>query len=365
MNDATLVVGCMTGTSIDALDAALVRVRGEGLELECALQAAESWPLGALAPRLRDAAEQRAMTSGEFARLAHDFGKFHAECLGGWLGGLGITPDLVVVHGQTVFHQPPVSWQLINPAPIAARLGAPVVFDLRQADLAAGGQGAPITPMADAVLYRGAGPAYAVINLGGFCNLTIIDRRGGEVSVRGRDVCACNQVIDAAARAGLGVAFDEDGRAALRGRADERAGGELMAILAAQSGGGRSLGTGDESGAWAARWARTLPGEDLAATACAAVGACIDSALPLDIPAAIVAGGGVRNRALMRELARHSRVPIRPSDELGIPASYREAAAMAVLGEWCRQGVPITVPGVTGCSAPAPVSGHWVRPGRG
>jgi 1,6-anhydro-N-acetylmuramate kinase len=165
--------------------------------------------------------------------------------------------DLVAVHGQTVFHAPPVSWQLLSAAPIAHALRVPVVFDLRAADLACGGQGAPITPIADFVLFRDEEENRAVVNLGGFCNVTLLERGSSlELSrVRARDVCACNQVLDAVARACLGRAFDEGGSRAASGRVD--AGSYASCSRSSRhSRARRSLGTGDELGALVARHAR-------------------------------------------------------------------------------------------------------------
>ncbi len=102
--------------------------------------------------------------------------------------------DLVVAHGQTVYHAPPLSWQLCAPGPIAHALQVPVLCDLRSADIAAGGQGAPITPIADHILFRHAREARAVVNLGGFCNITTLPAGDDATRVRGGDVCACNQV---------------------------------------------------------------------------------------------------------------------------------------------------------------------------
>lgn len=354
----------MTGTSIDALDAALLRIEGAGLSMSARVVETASWPLGELAADLRSAAGQGKQSAAWFASLAHRFGLFHAECLSGWLDRLGGRPDLACVHGQTVFHSPPVSWQLINPAPIAQRLGCPVVFDLRAADLAASGQGAPITPIADWVLFRGARTTRAVVNLGGFCNITVLPAGAGPAGVRGFDVCACNQVLDACARRGLGRSFDEDARAALTGTPDPDASGELRTLLAAQRAAGRSLGTGDEAGAWVERRAAHLSGADLCATACAAVGAVVASACA-GADELLLAGGGARNPALVGAVAGSASRSVRSTDELGIPAAYREAAAMALLGALCDDGVPITLPAVTGCAGPAPLSGSWCggRPG--
>jgi anhydro-N-acetylmuramic acid kinase len=170
------VVGVMTGTSIDGIDAALVRITGRDLEMQAELVGHVSHPLRNLADSLRRAAVQIPMSAGEFAQIAWMFGDLHANVIGDVLDDHNLGLDLICVHGQTVFHQPPISWQLINPAPIAARFACPVVSDLRQADLAAGGQGAPLTPIADWVLFRDPRKARAIANLGGFCNATILPR---------------------------------------------------------------------------------------------------------------------------------------------------------------------------------------------
>lgn len=363
MNAGRLVIGCMTGTSIDGLDAAAVRLLGDGLEMRAELVAARSWPLDELAPELRAVAEQRPMTAGQMAGVAWRFGEFHARCLAELVNSLGERPHLIAVHGQTVFHKPPVSWQLINPAPIAQALGCPVVFDLRQADLAAGGQGAPITPIADVVLYRAAGGDFVVANLGGFCNVTLVQysSEGILAVVEGGDVCACNQVLDAVARGALGCAYDRGGSAALGGTADPAARHELTQLLRAQARSKRSLGTGDESLAWVKRYADRINGADLAASACAAIGGLV-ATVGTGRERLILAGGGVRNAALVRAIVESAETSVAVSDDFGVPASMREAMAMAVLGELCRQRVPITIAGITGRAEPGPVSGHWVLP---
>ena len=170
-----LAAGCMTGTSLDALDAALVSVAGHGLEMKATFLRGRTFPLGPLARRLRALAEQEPRRAGEIAVLARDFALFHLDALRRLCceKPRGFRrPDLVCIHGQTVFHAPPVSWQLLNPAPIAYGLKTPVVYDLRAADLACGGQGAPLTPLADWVLYGSVAEPRVIVTLGGFCNLT-------------------------------------------------------------------------------------------------------------------------------------------------------------------------------------------------
>ncbi len=355
------VVGCMTGTSVDGLDVALVEVRGTGLEMVCRVLRLGTRQLGTLQKPLRALADGAAMTAGAIATLAHDFGVLHAEAIAEVLAGK--RADLVCVHGQTVFHTPPVSWQLLNPWPIVRRIGARVVYDLRGADLAAGGQGAPITPIADAVLL-GSRPelasGFAVVNLGGFANYTAVPAADGTRlaerlgQIRGGDVCVCNQLLDRIARERLGVAFDADGARAAAGRVDAAACERLVAMIRPREK-GRSLGTGDESFAWVEE-TRSLSGDDAAATACEAIGRVLGESLR-GFATVLLAGGGARNRSLAAAIGRHAG-QVRLIDEFGIAATHREAIEFAVLGALCEDRVAITLPAVTGVEV-APISGAW------
>ncbi len=367
----------MTGTSIDALDAALVRVTGVGPAMSARFLRAVSVPLndGAdpLAPRLRALAEQRAIAARDIAALARDFALLHVSAIRQLLAQAGdAPPDLIAVHGQTVFHAPPLSWQLMHPAPIAHALRVPVVFDLRAADLAAGGQGAPITPIADFILFRSAAEPRTIVNLGGFCNITVLPavaEGGGAESaaldhITGADVCPCNHLLDAVARRCLNSPYDPDGRHAAAGRADSAALDDLAQRLAHIARSGRSLGTGDELTAWIDGHAPRLAGSDLSATACAAIARTIvAAAAPAPGTRLVLAGGSTRNLALVGAIrAAHAAGQVCLSDELGTPGAYREAAAMAVLGALCQDRVPITLARVTRVQAPAPIAGHWVLP---
>jgi 1,6-anhydro-N-acetylmuramate kinase len=348
-----LVVGCMTGTSLDGLDTVLAEISGRGLRLRAQVVARRSVSLGRLAPRLRAVAEQQPQTAREITALARDFGLLHARTIRRLCGDRH--PDLIVAHGQTVFHAPPLSWQLLNPAVIAEALGTTVISDLRAADLAAGGQGAPITPLADLLLYGDRRERRTVINLGGFCNLTRLPAGTDPAGVAGGDVCACNQVLDGVARSALGKPYDGGGKAALRGTSNPAAERDLVRRLTAQRRAGRSLGTGDELLAWIAR--HPLPPADLARTACAAIAQVIvTAALPAD--RLVLAGGGTRNGALHAELVARAGVTVSTSDELGIAAGDREALGMAVLGALAQDGIPLTLSQVSHVGRP-PRAGAW------
>lgn len=350
------IVGCMTGTSLDGIDAALVRIDGRGLEIRAELV---RWCAAPLPGRsmLRELTTG-CRTAGGFARAARLLGEAHGDVIGTLLQGDPC--DFIAVHGQTVHHAPPDSWQLLNPWPIAASLSVPVVYDLRGADLAAGGEGAPITPLADWVLFRDHHGSRTVLNLGGFASMSVIPARCTDphAELSGRDVSPCNHVLDAVARARLGRAFDADGAAAAAGCVDARVAGELARALA--HGDGRSLGSGDECGDRAVAMTADLGAMDACATACEAVAESVAGAAPSD-GAVIVAGGGVRNGPLMDGLRRRLGGRCNVSDAFGVPAQAREAVCMAVLGALVSDRVGATVPGITGARGPV-IAGSWVLP---
>jgi anhydro-N-acetylmuramic acid kinase len=347
----------MSGTSIDGIDAALVRIDGTGLSMRAHFIRGCSVALVDLAPALRAVAEQRPHTAGELARIALDFAQLHVSALTELI--ISDRIDLIAIHGQTVFHKPPISWQLFNAAPVAAHFTVPVVSDLRAMDIARGGQGAPITPLADWVFFRDREHERVVINLGGFCNLTHLPKDCQPEAISGEDVCACNQLLDAVARQTLGCDFDQDGAHAAAGAIDDAAFNELSLLLTSQAGSGRSLGTGDELAGAVKRLHGRMHGPDIARTACAAVAQTIADRTHTAV--AIAAGGGVRNRTLFSELASRLNGSLLTSDDLGLPATYREAAEMAVLGALSQDRVPITLPRVTGVQH-APLSGSWTLP---
>lgn len=377
MTTARHIIGCMTGTSIDALDAALVRIEGKGLEVRATLVRLVSRPLGPLAPRLRALAEQMPHTAGDIATLSRDFSLLHVDVIKELAAGTAPIHS-ICAHGQTIYHNPPVSWQLLNGALIAQQAQTKVVFDLRAADLATGGQGAPITPIADCVLFAHPTEPRTVVNLGGFCNFTTLpaltaegDLAGARAaalpSVCGGDVCACNHVLDTIARRVLGTPFDTDGAAALTGQVHDEALDDLLGVFAAQSASGRSLGTGDEVASWIGRqWkgGAGVHGPDLCATACEAIADTAWRAIGRrtgDVQRVLLAGGGAMNKALVNAFASIATCPVELTDAHGVPANAREAVCFAVLGALCEDRVPITLPSITGVQTP-PVSGVWAWP---
>lgn len=392
-----LVVGCMTGTSLDGLDAALIAVTGHGLDLYASLVGTASFDLGELHPGLRH--DLRRMASGEaltplaFLLAARRLGELHAHAVESLCRREGATTiDLVVAHGQTIWHAPNdraatadagVSWQLFDPWPVVRRLRVPVLYDLRQADLIAGGQGAPITPLADCVLFRSTRCARFVINLGGICNVTHLPIAATPEQVRGGDIGPCNLLIDGVVRLlHPDQRFDTDGKLASAGRPDPR----FAQIVRRTSPffarpWPRSTGREDFTDAWVKQVVTearaTIAERDLVASAVDAVAAIIaDAAGEAQREAGaggagagamelILAGGGARNPVLAARIAHHaSRVglaAVRTSDELGVPVEAREAMEFAVLGALSQDGVAITLPGITGAKEPGR-AGVWALP---
>lgn len=359
-------VGCMTGTSIDALDAALLKIEGHGLEMTAHLQETVNRSLGPLGASLRKIANQTPTTAKEIAEIAKAFGEFHADTIKTLIGKKIV--DFISIHGQTVFHHPPLSWQLINPHPIALKFNVPVVFDLRGSDLAHGGEGAPLTPLADFIFYR-ASERRAIVNLGGFCNITLLPAvhqqekavlEAAITEIQGKDICACNQVLDHLARTLFNTPYDDNGKQAAQGNIQEEPFNKLVEDLLSQTDDRTSLGTGDELAGWLEQCQNIFAPQDLARTACAAIATVIIKCTA-GAERLILAGGGASNLVLKEELTRRSKVPVELSDNYGPPASTREAAAFAVLGALCQDRVPITLPQVTGVKKP-PISGTWILP---
>ncbi|MFM7807714.1 MAG: anhydro-N-acetylmuramic acid kinase [Planctomycetota bacterium] len=353
-------IGAMTGTSLDALDASLVRTEGSGLDLRVRVERHITHALDPVRARLRAACDGAAMSAKDFATLALDFGRLHADALAPLAERRPIA--VAAIHGQTVFHAPPVSWQLLNPWPIAQRLGCAVASDLRGGDLAAGGQGAPITPLADWIAFRHT-KATAIVNLGGFCNITWLPAAAqGPAAIRGADICPCNHLLDASARKALGTPYDPDGTGARAGAVSEPEARGLAALLERAEAAGRSLGTGDEATGWVE--ASKLPPHALLATVAHAVGVHIGrAAVRAGHDRVVLAGGGSRNAALTAAIRVGAPdAEVLASAEVGVPVEARESMEMAILGLLALDRTPITLPAVTGRGASRCVDAVWCLP---
>jgi len=378
MTSPRRAIGFMTGTSLDGIDAALVTTRGVGRDLAVSAIELASRSFGPEIDDLRRFAAGEPLPAAAIADIAAAVGRRHAALIRDvWPDA---EPDLVVLHGQTVTHRPPRSWQLVDPWPVAATVACPIACDLRHADLAAGGRGAPITPRADAILYRDLrreDDTTVVVNLGGFVNVTLLPETDPDHAI-GFDCCPCNHLLDAASRAALDAPFDADGKVTATGTIDPRTAGTLQETIAGLAREARSGGDGDEhrdaAVAVAEAAARAGRVADGFATIAAAIAAATvdpvarrldDAALP---PPRrwILAGGGTRNRGLVDRLTEtiERRWPgsvVEAGIVAGVPPEGREAAAMAVLGLLAMDGVPVTTAASTGRDSRIPADGLWIR----
>ena len=353
----------MSGTSLDGIDAALVKIHGKGLDQRIDLVRHIHGPLGDAAETLKSLANGQALPPADWAMAARSLGARYGELA--LEVAQGTQPDLICIHGQTVHHVPPHSIQLINAAPIAQAMNCPVVHDLRASDLACGGEGAPITPLADWILFRGNEPV-TIVNLGGFCNVTHLPAdMGWEESIQhieAHDVCPCNHLLDLAARRYLKQAFDFNGETAIRGNCRHGEANEIVDMLKHSRSLDRSLGSGDEGQEILQPLGTIEDAADALSTLVSAIARFILDGIPEQQRQILLAGGGAANRALIEAFTSQTDRSVELTDVRGIPAQAREATSMAVLGCLARDGLAITLPQVTKPDVPTLFDGSWCFP---
>ena len=347
----------MTGTSMDGLDVCLLDIEGQGLDMQVKIQAQGSFELNDFRERFQQISQTNTISVPDFLKTALDFGRFHASSIKSVIKNTKI--DLVCVHGQTLYHKPPLSLQLMNPYPIAAELKTPVVYDLRGMDLACGGEGAPITPIADQILYQINKPT-AILNFGGFCNYTMIHKTEKKTEITGGDICACNLVLNQLSLHFFKKPYDEDGKLGLQGKLNLTLFPFILNMLKSQSERKKSLGTNDDDVLQIIKMSEKIPPHDVLRTACCAIAEVIVSCVS-KAEVIILAGGGAFNRCLTTELQYRFSGAVNTSQELGVPAEIREAACFAILGALCQDRVSIIIPAITG-GKHSFISGAWVYP---
>jgi len=381
------VIGLMSGTSLDGIDAALVEIdEGPGGRPDVRLLAFDS---PAYPPDRREEIHA-CILEGEAASLTRLHGR-----LGDWFAdavlrvceAADIDPeavDLVGSHGQTIWHQPPregergATLQLGDAATVAERTGIPVVSDFRSRDMAAGGEGAPLVAWVDQLLFT-TDHVRVLQNIGGMANLTRIPPMGSEEPVIAFDTGPGNALMDTAAELATNgrTPFDRDGELARRGQVDEALLRELLDDPFYQRPPPKS--TGRES--FGRRYVQTLverrrPSDpnawaDLVATLTALTARTIAGAVerwarPGAGGDVVVSGGGARNPALMAMLREAlAPVPVRTGDVLGFDPEAKEAVAFAVLAWAHVTGRPGNLPSVTGARGPRVLGSYTPgRPGR-
>ena len=371
MNDASaLYLGLISGTSADGIDAALVRFENDTPHLLDALT--HPWPQALRARILEVAQDETRLDLDAYGRLDVAIGQCFAEAAAQLLArheGHRSAVRAIGSHGQTLRHRPageqPFTLQVGDPSVIAERCGIDVVADFRRADVAAGGQGAPLLPAVHAMLLAQTGRTRVVLNLGGIANITVLGANG---SVLGFDTGPANGLMDAWCLRHLGVPFDANGHFAASGRADET----LLASLLADSYFAlpppKSTGREHFHLAWLEAHAPllSLPAADVQATLLELSARSVAQAIArhaTDAVDVLACGGGVHNGVLMDRL-RELLAPraLVSTAEHGIDPDYLEATAFAWLARQRLLGLPGNLPAVTGARGPRVLGAVYPAP---
>lgn len=354
-----LVVGLMSGTSLDGMDAAVVRIAGPtSIELvgfaHRAYHAAE---------RKRIEAVLRGRAIADAARLHVALAEWAAEAVDAALARSHVRADAlaaIAFPGQTVWHEPPtVSFQLGEPAVLAERFGVRIVHNFRSRDVAAGGEGAPLVPMADALCFGAPDHPRILLNIGGMANVTWVRRRADLGSVVAADTGPGMAIIDGIARlVDPALPFDQDARLGNAGVVNSPVVGELLGHEFFASSPPRSTGRELFGEAYALALHRRVPGSDGVRTAIEltveSIARCCEQHLP-PAPEVVAAGGGTHHPLVMRLLSERLAAggrELRRFDELFFAADAKEAAAFALLGWLTVHGQPGNLPGATGARGP-------------
>jgi anhydro-N-acetylmuramic acid kinase len=381
------VIGLMSGTSLDGVDAALVRIvtsdAGEltSVELVARSSIAYSDPLRKLVLALCD---PRTARIDDLTYVHFGLSEWYARAVAMVVKESGLPPskiDAISMHGQTVWHAPQPrrfpgpdgelrvtgTLQLGSPAVLRERTGIPVIADLRSRDMAAGGEGAPLAPYIDALLFGSRAEGRVVQNIGGIGNATVIPPAARREAIFAFDTGPGNMVIDGVVTAGTKGSehYDMDGAYAADGRSDTGIIAELMKDPYFSRKPPKSTGREVYGAAFAAAFVQKaaalgLSFEDQVATATAFTAQSMadayrDFVLPrTPIATVVVAGGGALNPTLLGMI--QEKVPrgvrVTTAAALGVPDLAREAMAFAVLGHESLMGRPGNLPAVTGARAP-------------
>jgi len=374
---AQAYVGLMSGTSLDGVTAAVARflemktrdARGEtrdryGVELLACVQHQYSTEQRA---RLR--AAMREGTAREYCRVDFDLGTWLAEAAAEAIAKAKLPRGEIRAigsHGHTIWHEPPHStWQLGETAVIAERTGIATVGDFRVADVAAGGQGAPLVPIADALLFASDDTWRALQNIGGIGNVSVVPPGGALEGLRAFDTGPGVAVTDGVVEALFpGMTYDRDGAIARKGSAIAQVVDSLLAhpyfTLPPPKSTGRELFDADYIVDFIRRCRAARSGakpEDIVATAVELTARAIADAFARfvtePVPEMLASGGGARHPVLMERLAALlAPRRVRRFDEVFFDGEAKEAVAFALLAKLALDGTPGNVPGATGADGP-------------
>jgi anhydro-N-acetylmuramic acid kinase len=347
-----LAIGLMSGTSMDGIDAALLRTDGEGIA-EPQGFVFRPYP-AAFRARLADALQA---PDERAPALEAELTDLHTDAVRALLAASGVAAAEVALagfHGHTVLHRPAEgrTWQLGDAARLAKATGLPVVGDLRLADVAAGGEGAPLAPVYHRALAGNAPRPCAFLNLGGVANVTWIGP--GPDDLLAFDTGPANMLLDEWALRHTGRPVDEGGALALSGTVDEAALAAMVAAPYFARKPPKSLDRLDFGLEAVAHLAPADGAATLVAFTAASVAGALDH-LPAAPKAWFVGGGGRHNPAIMQALRQKLGVPVEPVEAIGRNGDALEAEAFAYLAARSVRGLAISFPGTT--RAPEPLTG--------
>ena len=376
-----LIIGLMSGTSADGIDAALVEIQGRARRIRIRLLGFQCHPHD---KPTRDAilrlCDPRRGRIPELCALDALLGKRFAKAARGVAESAGISlseVDAIASHGQTIWHQPdalPIAGregrgtlQIGNSAVIAAETSCTVVSDFRSADMAAGGQGAPLVPFADWAIFTSGRETRAVQNIGGIANVTFLTRGASLEQVLAFDTGPGNMLIDGVVRilSDGTLPYDRDGEWAATGAVNQAMLARLLKHPYFRKPPPKTTGREMFGESYVRRVIRQadrlgVSNQDLVATVTALTAESIARAYRrwLDktdsIKTVIVGGGGAHNQTLMRMLSeRMAPARLTTHEEFGIPTDAKEAIAFAILGYQTLRGRPSNVPSATGAAYPA------------
>ena len=370
------VIGLMSGTSVDGVDAALVEIRGHGLETKVELIAFHSHAFEAeVRDRIFDLFQPETSRVDEICQMNFLIGEVFADAAVAAIREAGLEAreiDLIGSHGQTIYHLPPQAeaqyvpstLQIGEPAAIAHRTGIPTIANFRVADLAAGGQGAPLVPYVDFLLFRGEDRTVALQNIGGISNVTLIPAGAAGSDVLASDTGPGNMIIDSVMEILTDGTerYDDAGQLAAQGSVcesllSEWLGHPFISARPPKTTGRETFGRQFADQAIQQAQDRNVAPADLVATLTAFTAETIFGyyrrfLFPhYSVDQIYISGGGSHNLTLMGHLERlFQPIPLLPIDSIGFSSDAKEAIAFAILANEAIHGHPTNLPQVTGAS---------------
>jgi anhydro-N-acetylmuramic acid kinase len=354
-----LIAGAMSGTSADGVDVAITAIIGRGIEMSAKLIAHHHVPYDPSLKQLIFTTRSEGTISLEnLAKMGRQISLAYVEAIRQSLAVSRLNAsDLsaIAAHGQTLFHSPPNTIQWLDPTLIAAEIGCQVISDFRRADCAAGGQGAPLVPFADYILFRHPTKNRVLLNIGGIANLTSLPAGCSINEVTAFDTGPGNCVIDHVCRKAnpTGPGYDPQGQLSRKSLPSREALQQLLAQpffekLPPKSTDAPAMIEMFES----IREMRNATFDLRVSTATLFAIASIELAIAAMVPGQpdelIVSGGGVRNLVLMHHLRTWFKGEVKTIDEFGVPAEAKEAVAFALLGAATLDHLPSNILSVTG-----------------